>query len=82
MKEEKFLHIWTPQHGWGWGELQTLKGNGAIGAQKAKQREFTTEMLPASTSQPRRTCTPTVERGELDAEAQASGLRPQGENWD
>ena len=38
MKEEKFLHIWTPQHGWGWGELQTLKGNGAIGAQKAKQR--------------------------------------------
>ena len=43
MKEEMFLRSETPYR-WGCEEFQNPERNTATGAQKAKQREFTTEI--------------------------------------
>ena len=63
------------------GELQTLKGHTAIGAQKAKQRihhrDVPSQHFPAK----KQLAHPPWQEGGWVLRIKASGLRPQGENW-
>ena len=52
MKEEKFPHTQKPSHkGESWKGSRTSENSKTVGTQKAKQREFTTEILLKGTSQ-------------------------------
>ena len=65
------------------GKLLTVssEGNTATSAWKAKQREFTTEIMSVSTSQPRTSLHACYSEGGLSGEAQPSGLGLQGDDW-
>ena len=81
-KEEKFLHIRKPLHWGGWGQsFRASEESAATGVQKAKWRDSHTEdrCQPAL---PSLRCLSARWGGwGLDAEARASEVRPQGEDW-
>lgn len=65
----------------GTGELQTLKDNAALGARKAKQREFTRDVASQHFPAKKQLAHPPWQEGGWVLRIKASGLRPQGENW-
>ena len=87
MKEERFPHTRKPLHWWRWGEWQrgSFRATGeraATGVQRAKWRDAHTEdrYQPALTSL-RGLSAYLPEGWGLGAKAQASEVRPQGEDW-
>ena len=59
MKEEKFPHTRKPLHWWGWGELQSLRGEGSNrGAEGEMERIPHRGSVPTSTPQPEMVCSP------------------------
>ena len=87
MKEEKFPHTRTPLHWWRWGvgrggSFGATEESAATGVQRAKQRDSHTEISAEQHSPAREACLLTRRGGRgLGAEARASEVRPQREDW-
>ena len=86
MKKEKFPHTRKPRHwctrGWAGRELQSHGGEHSNRGAEGKVERFPHRgSVPTSTHQPKRlVCSPQGRWG-LRAEAQASEVRSQGEEW-
>ena len=84
MKEEKFPHNRKPLHWqrWGWqqGSFRATEESTATGVQRAKQRDFRTEDQCQSVLTSLRGLSALSGWG-LRAEASASEVRSQGEDW-
>ena len=86
MKEEKFPHTTKPLHWqrWGWrgGSFGATEESATTGVQRAKRRDSRTEdrCRPALTSPRGLSAHPTGRTG-AGAEARASEVRSQGEDW-
>ena len=86
MKEEKFPHTRKPLHWWrrGWagGKLWSQEGQHSNRGAEGKVERFSHRgWVPTSTHQPE-ACLLTRQGGwGLGAEARASEVRPQGEDW-
>ena len=89
MKEEKFPHTGKPLHWWRWGwrgrgKLRSHGGERSNRGAEGKVERFPHRgSVPSSTHQPEKlVCSPAGwDRWGQGAEARASEVRPQGEDW-
>ena len=88
MKEERFPHTRKPLHWWIWrvaevGSFEATEESAATGVQRAKRRDSRTDRIGADQHSPAQEACLLTRRGGrgLGAEALASEVRSQGEDW-